>query len=203
MEVTNNYLYNNSTTGYNRFDTNNSCSSNWKWFDFIYQTTPYSELNVPTYVYDLPQGVSRPSAVQKIQSVSIKDKITKVELLGTQGKVVRCTFSNGDIQKAICSKEDKFHLEIGIAICISKHVFGGSSNYNRAIKQGLQVWEKQIKEKEEEIKKKLIAENHKRKRQRYLDRRKAKEEARKLKEREQTIQDMAEAFKRAMDGTNE
>lgn len=54
MEVTNNYLYNNSTTGYNRFDTNNSCSSNWKWFDFIYQTTPYSELNVPTYVYDLP-----------------------------------------------------------------------------------------------------------------------------------------------------
>ena len=131
------------------------------------------------------------------------DKITKVELLGTQGNVVRCTFFDGDVQKAVCNREDQFDLATGIAVCVSKHALGGSSNYNRAIRQGLQVWKKQIKEEEEEIEKKIIAENHKRKHQRYLDRKKAKEEVRKLKEREQTIQDMAEAFKRAMGETNE
>ena len=131
------------------------------------------------------------------------DRITKVELLGTQGNVVRCTFLNGDVQKAVCNQEDQFDLATGIAVCVSKHALGGSSNYNRAIRQGLQVWKKQIKEEEEEIEKKIIAENHKRKHQRYLDRKKAKEEVKKLKEREQTIQDMAEAFKRAMGETNE
>jgi hypothetical protein len=131
------------------------------------------------------------------------DRITKVELLGTQGNVVRCTFSDGDVQKAVCNREDQFDLATGIAVCVSKHALGGSSNYHRAIRQGLQVWKEQVKEAEEEIEKKIIAENHKRKHQRYLDRKKAKEEVRKLKEREQTIQDMAEAFKRAMGETNE
>ena len=123
--------------------------------------------------------------------------------MGTQGNVVRCTFLNGDVQKAVCNQEDQFDLATGIAVCVSKHALGGSSNYHRAIRQGLQVWKEQVKEEEEEIEKKIIAENHKRKHQRYLDRKKAKEEVRKLKEREQTIQDMAEAFKRAIGETNE
>jgi hypothetical protein len=65
MEVTNNYLYNNSTTGYNnKIDTNNSYSSDWGWSDFIYQTTPCSKSGVlPANVYGLSLDVSRPSTV--------------------------------------------------------------------------------------------------------------------------------------------
>lgn len=127
--------------------------------------------------------------VKEIAMVDL-NKIVQVNIL-KENKVISCLFADGDEQKAVCDEQDKFSLENGIAVCVAKHAMGGSSNYNGAIRQGLRVYKEQEKTKADLEERKRIEENHKRKHQRYLDRKKNRA-------RDARIQEMAEAFKIAL-----
>lgn len=118
------------------------------------------------------------------------DEIISVNVI-KEGKVISCLFADGDEQKAICDEQDHYSLENGIAVCVAKHAMGGSGVYNRAIRQGLRVYKEQEQRKADLEERKRIEENHRRKHQRYLDRKKKRL-------REARIQEMAEAFKIAL-----
>lgn len=59
-------------------------------------------------------------------------------------KVVEVTFMDGDKQKAVCQEPDVFSLEQAISICLTKHLLGGSGAYNKAIRNGIKLYEKQL-----------------------------------------------------------
>lgn len=59
-------------------------------------------------------------------------------------KVVEVTFKDGDKQKAVCQEPDVFSLEQAISICLTKHLLGGSGAYNKAIRNGIRLYEKQL-----------------------------------------------------------
>ena len=110
-------------------------------------------------------------------------------------------FADGTSAKAVLSDDDKFSLEQGISICITKkmlsdHTNGhGSSAYNKLIDYAMKVYknkEKNIKAIEESEKKTKEAE---RKRAEKLRKKRAK---RKAKLREEQIEIQAEAYRRAM-----
>lgn len=113
-------------------------------------------------------------------------KITDVEEI-VPGKVVRCTFSDGDVQKAVCCDEDTYTLEAGISICIAKHLLGGTSQYNKAIRQGVDCYNKKLKAEEE---KKIKEEQKKRRKNKYEAYKKRRDE----KKRKQHIRDQIEIF---------
>lgn len=85
-------------------------------------------------------------------------------------KVVVATFGDGTIEKAICDDEDDFSLEIGLGICILKHVYGGSGAYNREIRAIIKRQENsdraKAKREEEENNRKLAKEKSKAKKAR-------------------------------------
>lgn len=122
------------------------------------------------------------------------DEIIAVNVI-KEGKVISCLFSDGDEQKAVCDEQDHYSLENGIAVCVAKHSMGGSSAYNRAIRQGVRVYKEQERNKDALKERMRIEENHRMKHQRYLERKKKRE-------REARIQEMAEAFKLALKETN-
>ena len=106
-------------------------------------------------------------------------------------KVVRCTFSDGDVQKAVCCEEDTFTLEAGISVCITKHLLGGTANYNKAIKHGVDCYKNRIKA---EAEAKRVEEQVKRRREKY----EAYKKRRDAKRREQYINEQAEILAKAM-----
>lgn len=116
-------------------------------------------------------------------------------------KVVIVNFADGTVEKAVLSDDDKFSLEQGISICITKKILSdstnghGSSAYNKLIDYGMKVYnnkKKNIKAIEESEKKTKEAE---RKKAEKLRKKKAK---RKAAEREEQISIQAEAIRRAM-----
>lgn len=117
-------------------------------------------------------------------------KIVKVEEI-VPGKVIRCTFSDGDIQKAVCCDEDSYTLEAGISICITKHLLGGTPQYNKAIRQGIDCYNQRLKEEEE---KKQREEQKKRRKKKFEAYKKRRDEKR----RQQYIQDQVEIFSKAL-----
>ena len=121
---------------------------------------------------------------------SKKCRIVSVEEIVPE-KVVRCIFADGDVQKAVCCEEDTFTLEAGISVCITKHLLGGTSNYNKAIKQGMDCYKKRIKA-EEDLK--ILDEQAKRRREKYEAYKKRRDEKR----HEQYIREQAEILARAM-----
>lgn len=105
-------------------------------------------------------------------------------------------FKNGNTQHALCHKDDKFDLEIGISICIMKellhrlNVVNPTKAYNDLIKTGVKVYNEKQKfiqelQKQEEAKK-IKEASKQRRRQR---------KAAKKKERE--IEIFAEAIRRS------
>lgn len=140
--------------------------------------TNYSSSN--RLIIKIPSGISFHPIVA----------ITNVEEV-VPGKVVRCTFLDGDIQKAVCHEEDTFTLEAGISICITKHLLGGTGNYNKAIKQGVDCYKNKIKAEKE---KRLAEERAKHRREKYEAYKKRRDEKR----REQHIREQAEIFAKAM-----
>lgn len=116
-------------------------------------------------------------------------------------KVVIVNFADGTVEKAVLSDDDKFSLEQGISICITKKILSdqtnghGSSAYNKLIDYGMKFYnnkKKDIKAIEESEKKTKEAE---RKKAEKLRKKKAK---RKAAEREEQISIQAEAIRRAM-----
>lgn len=109
--------------------------------------------------------------------------ISDVKILSPD-KVVQVIFVDGTSEKAVCSENDTFNLEIGITICIAKKLLGGTKEYNKTIRNALKTMERNEKfKKEREEKKKRIA----------LKRQKTEEQRR---ERKVKIQE--EAYYRAM-----
>ena len=54
-------------------------------------------------------------------------------------KVVEVTFEDRTKEKAICAEEDTFSLDTAITICIAKHLLGGSSAYNNAVRKANKI----------------------------------------------------------------
>lgn len=107
------------------------------------------------------------------------------------GKVVCVEFADGKKEKAVCAEEDVYSLETGVAICLAKHAMGGSAAYNKAVKKAMKVYEDGIEKEQAEIAEKARREKR---RQKHLDYLKRREEKR----REGRIEEMAEAYRRAL-----
>lgn len=130
------------------------------------------------------------SMFEKVNSNIYTKDFEKIEEL-VPGKVVRITFTDGDVQKAVCDAADEFSLETAIAVCYAKHLCGGTKEYNKAIRAGMNKWNQQKKEAEEEIIREKIAEKKARKKEAYKKRRAEKR-------RENEIEMRKEAYLRAM-----
>lgn len=103
------------------------------------------------------------------------------------------SFADGTKTSAVLDSEDKFNLEQGISICITKKLLGedGHSVYNKLIRRALKVMKRNEKAAEAAAKKK---EDEKRAR----ELKKARSERRKAKSREAKIEIQKEAYLRAM-----
>ena len=131
------------------------------------------------------------SAIKISKCPSIKD----VNIL-VKDKVVEVIFTDGTKQKAVCDEHDKFDLETEISICITKHLLGGTKEYNDAVRAGVKVHNDKLKKIEEEKKlKELIA--------RKKAKRLAKKQKQAEKKREEAIAIQTEAYIRAMKAMNE
>lgn len=106
---------------------------------------------------------------------------------------VLVTFKDGTKTVAVLDDEDKFNLEQGISICITKKLLGenGSSIYNKLIKRALKVKKQNEQAEAKKEKDKVEAE----KRKALALKRHQKKQAKK---RESRISEMAEAYIRAM-----
>lgn len=126
---------------------------------------------------------------------SNKNTITDVNVI-VPNKVVEVTFMDGDRQKAVCQEPDIFSLEQAISICLTKHLLGGSGAYNKAVKNGVKIY--QDKQKAEWVAK-------------FEEERIAKRRAKKAaymkrkaeKKREEQIEIQKEAYVRAMELMNQ
>ena len=105
--------------------------------------------------------------------------------------VVIVTFADGTTEKAVCNKNDTYNFERAIEICICKKKFGGTKAYNTAIKNAL----RQVKAVDDKRKKNAEEKELAKRREAKIAKRKAK---RKAQRRQQRIDDMSEAFLKAM-----
>lgn len=139
---------------------------------------------------DAYDAITYPLPLFYASSSGKSKKITDVNII-VPNKVVEVTFADGDKQKAICQEPDVFSLEQAISICITKHLLGGSSAYNKAVKSGFKVYEEKqrveqmLKAEEERIVKRRT------KKAAYMKRRAEKR-------REEQIEIQKEAYVRAM-----
>lgn len=78
--------------------------------------------------------------LQPIPMNTYDRKVIDVNVI-VPNKVAEVTFMDGDKQKAVCQEPDVFSLEQAISICITKHLLGGSGAYNKAVKNGIKVYE--------------------------------------------------------------
>lgn len=105
--------------------------------------------------------------------------------------VVIATFADETTEKAVCNKNDTYDFERAIEICICKKKFGGTKEYNTAIKNAIRQVKAVDEKKKKEAEEKELAER----REAKIAKRKAK---RKAQRRQQRIDDMSEAFLNAM-----
>lgn len=131
--------------------------------------------------------------------------ITKVEIL-KPGKVLRFTFSDKTVIKTVCVNGDTFDFKFAFFLAYAKYFWGnllttqGIENkaktftdikfFNTLVKKGMKVYFNQKKEEEKEEKEKA-------ERKEIRANRIAKKIAKKEKARENRINEMAEAIKRA------
>lgn len=132
--------------------------------------------------------------VSSTGTTGMSRRISDVRII-VPNKVVEVTFVDGDKQKSVCQEPDVFSLEQAISICLTKHLLGGTSAYNKAVKSGIKVYEEKqkaeciAKAEEERIAKRRV------KRDAYMKRRAEKR-------REEQIEIQKEAYVRAMTEVN-
>lgn len=140
-------------------------------------------------------------SVEKDEKQTMNFKISKLDVFNN--KVVKTTFSDGKVERAICDEEDEFDLKIGVFICISKYLYKDTltnhgiyikalelswyKEYNKivdkAIKDYYKNLDKEIKEKEEkQLEKEKAA------------RRKIKNNIRKTKQKKKKIENEVETI---------
>lgn len=110
-------------------------------------------------------------------------------------KVVEVTFMDGDKQKTVCQESDVFSLEQAISICLTKHLLGGSGAYNKAVKNGIKVYQDKQKD---EVAAKTEEERIAKRRAKKAAYMKRKAE----KKREEQIEIQKEAYVRALKEIN-
>lgn len=131
----------------------------------------------------------RPSVSKSTTNKAVNFDIVDYKILND--RAIMFIFADGTTEKTICSENDKYDLEEAINVAICKKMFGGTSEYNNAVRKAI----KQVK-----------AINEKKKREeaerKELERRKAKRVERKLRrkaaKRQEQIDIQAEAFLKAM-----
>ena len=136
---------------------------------------------------------------KKKELKNMANMITDVNVIVPE-KVVEVAFKNGDKQKAVCQESDVFSLETAISICITKHLLGGSSQYNNAVKKGLKVYSEKIKKEELETAEK---ERIERKRIKNQERKRKYAQRKAAKEKEEQIEIQKEAYIRALRAVQE
>ena len=115
--------------------------------------------------------------------------------------VVIIKFSDGTTEKAVLNKEDKFSLEEGISICITKKLLSsvtgghGHTAYNKLINYAMKIYKQQVSDKENA---KVAEEMHKKKRLKLAIKKAKKRD----KQREARINEQAEAYRRALELVN-
>ena len=129
-------------------------------------------------------------ATKRFNANTVSAGITSVRML-VPNKVVEVEFADGAKEKSVCDDEDTFSLEAAISICITKHLMGGTSSYNKAIRCGLKTYEFGIKKAAAEQAEKERIEKKKAKAR-------AKREAQKYLQIERMIEIQKEAYLRAM-----
>lgn len=123
------------------------------------------------------------------------DMVQNVEFLPKQSdpKVVKMTFSDGTVTTAAAQDGDEFNAEYGMSMCILKYIWGGSG-YNTFFRKWMKVDKKRKDDaKAAKIKTEQDAEKARRKNEKR-DARRAKKEA---EEREDLIDILASAIKKA------
>lgn len=123
--------------------------------------------------------------------------ISDITDVKVHNKTVLVTFKDGTKTVAVLDDEDKFSLEQGISICITKKLLGenGSAIYNKLIKRALKV----KKQNEQDVAKKEKEKAEIEQRKALVLKRHQKKQAKK---REARIEEMAEAYVRAVERLN-
>ena len=50
-------------------------------------------------------------------------------------RVVTVVFGDNDVQMATCTKDDKFDLRVGVAMCIAYHIYGSKNAFHKEVEQ--------------------------------------------------------------------
>lgn len=125
------------------------------------------------------------------KDMNIKNKLRIEDYKIINNTVVIVTFEDRTTEKAVCNKNDVFDFERAIEICVLKKMLGGTKAYNDLIKNAM----KDIKYVDDMRKWKVEREELEKRREAKIAKRKAK---RKAQRKQQRIDDMSEAFLKAM-----
>lgn len=110
-------------------------------------------------------------------------------------KVLEFTFNDGTKEKTVCDDSDTFSLEAAITIALCKKCMGGTSKYNKAVRNAIKLYKKKIKE--EELAKEE-QERREKKRAKRKERKKRRVAKKREEEKERQIEIQSEAYIRAM-----
>lgn len=131
--------------------------------------------------------------------------VINVDIKGNgENRVVIVEFLDGTTEKAVASGDDVFNLERGIQICLAKKafkvLFGKSNEFNKRVNKAVKHYQNKVaaseKEKEETLLQEARAKKRAEKKAKWL-------ECKKAKERETRVNEMAEAYAKAMKMVNE
>lgn len=140
---------------------------------------------VSAYYYENGFRTNSKDLIPAIKSIEVFNENT-----------IKMTFVNGDVQKVTAQNGDAFSFEDGIVRCIAKEMIGkeGSSILNKLVSYATKVYNDaeadKKKKAEEEEKKRIAAEKNYKKAKKHWAKKRAME-------RENRIQEMAEAIVRA------
>lgn len=132
------------------------------------------------YFYKDGFKTSQKELIPDIKDVTVhKDRVVIVE------------FVDGTTEKAVLHPDDKFSIEQGISICITKRLIGGSAVYNKLIDRAMKIMKKnRLAEAKEKQEKEIRKERAKK----YAE----KKAARRAAKREEYIATIAEAIARGI-----
>ncbi len=121
-----------------------------------------------------------------------------------ENRVVIVKFLDGTTEKAVASGDDTFNFERGIQICLAKKAFdvlyGTNNTFNKLVNKTVKLYQDKIiaseKAKKDTLKQEARAKKRAEKKAKWLERKKAKE-------REARVNEMAEAYAKAIKMVNE
>ena len=50
-------------------------------------------------------------------------------------KIVTVVFGDNDVQMAACTKDDKFDVNVGVALCIAYHIYGTKNAFHKEVEK--------------------------------------------------------------------